>query len=178
MRPKDPSKRSHLPLRRDDLRRLLQLAEADRDKFFNKYRVWREAYSDRVLCTALCQGAASHYLDPTVGINDFDVYTFYAANLERPWCSRRKQTVDFGSPRFGVSEHTKRGFVGRRVDLLGRSLAVRPGANPVDALRNYLGQHHSRTARELSKDAVILLEPSRWLGRVVWQPSAPSVSCR
>ena len=168
LRSTDPSKRSYRPLERTDLRRLLKLARDDRAEFFRKNEVWAAAYSDRVLCTALCQGAAMHYLDSTVGINDFDVYTFYAVNPVRRWCSRRRRSVDFGDPKFGVSEHTRREFIGRRVDLFGRDLPAPPGADPLCALRNYLRRPRSGTARELSSKGVILLEPSHRLGTVVW----------
>ena len=81
----NPALRSFEPLARTDLLRLLRLAQKDREEFFRKYPDWACLYADRILGTALCQGAALHYVRPDVGINDFDVYTFYAAHAERRW---------------------------------------------------------------------------------------------
>jgi hypothetical protein len=40
-------------------------------------------YAGRLLCRALCQGAALHYLDGKNGVKDFDVWSFYAARPSR-----------------------------------------------------------------------------------------------
>jgi hypothetical protein len=53
------SERSQAPIVDAELARLAQLAAADRvDRFARRPR-WR-VYAERVICTALCQGAASH----------------------------------------------------------------------------------------------------------------------
>jgi hypothetical protein len=104
-----------------------------------------------VLGVALCQGAALHFIDPEAGINDFDVYTFYAAHPARHWYAKRIRSVDFGDPKFGRSQITRRGFVGRRVDLMGRELPVDPGADLVAALRQCLKRGNAATALELSQ---------------------------
>jgi hypothetical protein len=36
---------------------------------------------DSLVCVALCQGAALHFVDGENGVKDFDVWTFYAARL-------------------------------------------------------------------------------------------------
>jgi hypothetical protein len=166
----DPQKRCHALITTGDLERLLELAKQDRRQFFARHPGWAEYYADRILGTALCQGAAWHYLRGDVGINDFDVYTFYAANQARPWYSKRLASVDFGDPRFGCSEISSSGFVGRRVDLMGRDLDVLPGTDLGVALKTYLGLARTDTARELSKKAVVLLEPR--IGEVVWPVGA------
>jgi hypothetical protein len=73
----DPRQRSYLSIARADLGRLLALAQQDRRQFFARNPGWAPYYADRILGTALCQGAAWHYVRGGVGINDFDVYTFY-----------------------------------------------------------------------------------------------------
>jgi hypothetical protein len=151
-----------------DLRRLLDLAITDREVFFQEYPDWAESYSNRVLGTALCQGAALHYVRPDHGINDFDIYTFYAAHPKRRWYAKRIKQVDFGDAKFGRSELTKQGFIGRRVDLMGRDLPVPPGTPLPDALLHYLTGGKTRTARELASKPVILLEPAEEMGMVVW----------
>ena len=74
MKDRDPAQLSYRPLERADLARLAALARTDRAEYFATHRDWAEMYVDRFLGAALCQGAALHYLDPTSGINDFDVY--------------------------------------------------------------------------------------------------------
>jgi len=69
-----------------------------------------------------------------MGINDFDVYTFLAANPKRRWYAKRLQSVDYGSPKFGQSEISPRHYIGRRVDLMGRVLNVAPDTDLVSAL--------------------------------------------
>src|SRR3954470_21519836 len=120
----DPHKRCHGLIAFGDLQRLFELAKQDREEFFARKPEWARYYADRILGTALCQGAAWHYVRGDIGINDFDVYTFYAANPERTWYAKRIARLDFGSPKFGLSEVSGRGYVGRRVDLLGRALNV------------------------------------------------------
>lgn len=169
MKDGNPALLSHIPIDRCDLLRLLELARLDRAEFFERYPEWRARYADRVLGTALCQGAALHFLDPSAGINDFDVYTFYAENPDRKWYAKRLARADFGDPKFGYSEVTPPTFVGRRVDLLGRSLPVAWGSDLVVALRDWLASGETVTARELAKKAVIVLEPVERLGTIAWR---------
>jgi hypothetical protein len=172
---KDPALRSYKSIERSDLRRLLDLARADREEYFAQYPDWAVLYRDRVLCAALCQGAALHYMHRDVGINDFDVYTFYATHPDRPWYAKRRKEVDFGDPKFDVSEVTRPEFVGRRVDLMGRGLSVPAGADPVHAVQAYLLTGKNRTTRELAAKAVVLLEPVELLGVVVWPTQTEGV---
>ena len=118
---------------------------------------------------ALCQGAALHYVGGKVGIQDFDVYTFYAAHPKRPWYAKRRRVYDFGDPKFGRSPD-KPHFVGRRVDLMGRGLDCAPDADPVGALVRYLREPRTKTARFLAAKAVVLLDPPH-TGRVIWSGS-------
>jgi hypothetical protein len=163
-------KRCYAPITTSDLERLLDLAKQDRQQFFARHPGWAEHYADRVLGTALCQGAAWHYVRGDVGINDFDVYTFYAVNPARSWYAKRLVSVDFGDPRFGCSEISKPGFIGRRVDLMGRALDALPGSDLSVALKTYLGLRRTETARQLSRKAVVLLEPR--IGEVIWPVGA------
>ncbi len=166
----DPEQRCHAPITTGDLERLLALAKQDRQQFFARHPAWAEYYADRILGTALCQGAAWHYVRGDVGINDFDVYTFYAASPARRWYAKRLASVDFGDPRFGCSEISRPDFVGRRVDLMGRALDVPPGTDLGVGLKTYLRLARTDTARELSRKAVVLLEPR--IGEVVWPVGA------
>lgn len=159
--------RSYEPIDRDDLTRLARIARSDRDDFFARKPRY-SALAGRVICVALCQGAALHLIDGENGIKDFDVWTFFAAHPENPpfpW--RRRKARDFGDPKFGRSPD-RPGFVGRHVDLLGRSLQTGGEADPAAVLRSYLSEGATDTARSLSKKAVVLLEPTDQLGAVVW----------
>ena len=150
-----------------DLRRLATIAALDRHDFFNRHPRWALEYKDRFLCSALCQGAALHYLNGRTGINDFDVYSFYAANPRRAWYAKALRSRDFGNPRFGQTV-SKPEYVGRRVDLMGRSIEVARKADPVTAIRQYLQRSRTRSARLLAEKAVVILQPARLRGTVVW----------
>lgn len=145
---------------------MFQLARDDREAFFAAHPDWAELYADRVLGTALCQGSALRFLRGDVGINDFDVYTFYSSHPARPWYAKRIKKVDFGDAKFGRSEECPANFIGRRVHLMGRGLDVPPNPDITEALLAYLTNGKTRTARELAQKAVVLLEPT--LGSVVW----------
>jgi hypothetical protein len=70
--------------------------------------------------------------------------------------------------KFGRSEVSRKHFVGRRVDLMARALPVDADTEPIGALRQYLRERRTRTAQELAKKAVVLLEPEPFFGTVVW----------
>jgi hypothetical protein len=70
----DVAKRSYAPIEEGDLR-VAEFAAKDRQGFF--FRCPRYLpYTDRVVCVALCQGAALHYVDHKNGVKDIDVCTF------------------------------------------------------------------------------------------------------
>lgn len=121
-----------------------------------------------MLCVALCQGAALHYLDGRNGVKDFDVWTFYAAHPDGPFPSRRVARADFGPSKFGRLPNDLRPYAGRRVDLIGRSLPVGPDADPVQALRHYLSTSRTGSARALARKAVILVDPAHLRGVIAW----------
>ena len=87
--------RSYLPIEISDLHKLLEIAYRDRESFFKTHPQWRKLYGRRVVCVALCQGAAKHYLDGVTGINDFDVYTFYNKHPQKNWYAKRIKSYDF-----------------------------------------------------------------------------------
>lgn len=53
-----------------DLQRLSDLAQADLSDLFERRPETGRLYRDRLLCIALCQGAALHYIDGKNGIKD------------------------------------------------------------------------------------------------------------
>lgn len=170
------SDRSHEPITSEDLGTLASLAAVDREKFF----LGRPEYCDRLLCVALCQGAALHFVDtlrgadrPT-GVKDFDVWSFFAAVPgERFPADRRSSHVDFGPSKFGRWEHELdpyRHFDGRRVDLFMRALPVLRDVDPAEALVDYLREARTKSAKHLAAKGVVLIEPVSRSGEVVWPP--------
>lgn len=130
---------------------------------------WQK-YKDRVIGVALCQGAALHFLDRRTGVKDFDVWTFFARTDQRPLPDpalfRRMKAADFGVSRFGRTPNGPRWIQGRRIDLLARSLDVEPSADPVQAIRRWLKDGRTSSARKLAAKAVIMIEPVP--GTVAW----------
>ena len=166
--------RSYQPILTDDLARLSEIAEQDRDQFLQK----RPEYSDRLLCVALCQGAGMHFVDlalgvtqPT-GIKDFDVWSFFASISGKKFPADRRNThEDFGRSKFGrwPDEMPRfRHFVGRRVDLFMRGLPVNRTADPAEAVRAWLHEAQTKSARLLSKKGVVVLDPESARGRIIW----------
>ncbi|NTW88053.1 MAG: hypothetical protein HGB26_02780 [Desulfobulbaceae bacterium] len=159
--------RSLLPLTEDDLRRLGRLASEDREAFFRRKPETGKLYSSRLFAVALCQGGALHYLNGKNGIKDLDVWSFYTEDPVRMFPPRRRAKVDFGDPKFGVSPDTPE-FIGRRVDLIGRSIPDADPNDPVKSLQQYMKNGKTESARLLAMKAIILIEPSELLGTVVW----------
>jgi hypothetical protein len=160
--------RSFEEITAQDLARLADLAAADLDGLFRRRPGLAERYRDRVICAALCQGAALHYVDGRNGVKDFDVWTFLAEHPDAAFPHRRRKEVDFGASKFGRTRTAPARFEGRRVDMLGRSLPEPPGADPVAALRRYLEEKRTASAQALARKAVVLLTPERLRGTVVW----------
>ena len=96
------SERSYAPITRATLDRLALLCREAMDAFFARNPRWT-AYRARLLCTALAQGAALHFLDGKNGVKDFDCWAFYELD-ERigPLPPRgRRAILDFGPSEFG-----------------------------------------------------------------------------
>lgn len=159
--------RSYEPITLADLHLLGSIARSDREDFFQRYPHWSVLYSQRLLCVALCQGAALHFADGRNGIKDFDVWNFFSEIPGQPIRRRRVVSRDFGHPKFGTSAD-KPDFVGRRVDLLFKSIACQPGHSPMLSLQQYLTAGRTDTARCLAAKAVVLIEPVELAGTVAW----------
>lgn len=170
------SERSYATINDDDLRCLAGIAREDLADFAARHN--RPHLLDNLLCIALCQGAALHYLNQTNGVKDFDVYLFFAKGRERDFNARRRTKYDYGLSRFG--RHPKDlGYKGRRVDVIGRSIPHRSDETAVQSVQRYLDVKRSKTAWHLARKAVVVLEPARLRGRVIHPASgrvAPSWS--
>lgn len=175
------SERSSAPLTDAHLARLTELADEDHLKFCRPSG--RPEYRDRRVAVVLAQGGAQHYIDGVNGVKDLDVWTFYA---EIPGTvfpgARRKLHVDFGPSEHGRNlyppdlKHPQlpkwKAFTGRRVDLMMRSLKVRPEVSEdalVHALRDWLESGAAESSPWwLAHKAVVMIAPRQLLGSVVW----------
>jgi hypothetical protein len=163
----EESERSFIKIEASDLERLAVLCREDREEFFSRHPKWRRLYSDRIIGIALCQGAAVHYVNGRNGVKDFDVWTFYAARPDAAFPWRRRGRKDYGLIKFGKHPEDV-GYIGRRVDFLARSLPFAATADPVQSLQTYLAGGRTKTAHELSRKAVVLIEPVELRGQIVW----------
>ena len=159
--------RSYKRLGSSDLKLLADIAKQDRKEFFSKNPEYA-ALGDRVLGVALCQGAALHFINGVNGIKDLDVWTFYAEHPALTYPPRRRKQRDFGNRRFGKTLGSPEGYIGRRVDCLGRSIRCDATDGPIKAIRKYLTEGRTQSARVLAKKAVVMIEPKRLLGTVLW----------
>jgi hypothetical protein len=159
--------RSYEPILATDLHRLGKIAQRDRRLFFARNPKY-STLCEHVVAVALCQGAALHYVDGRNGIKDLDVWTFYAALKHCEYPPRRPvASYDLGISKFGRTRNFEH-FTGRKVDCLGRSISVSDRTDPRAALRDYLRNARTRSAEELARKAVVMIEPSQFLGEVVW----------
>jgi hypothetical protein len=156
--------RSYARVTRRVLDRLSIIAAEDREGKFARRPRWA-VYRDRVLCVALCQGAALHYVDGENGVKDLDVYTFYAVHDVGAFPHR------WPRPRL---QFDRAPFEGHFVDLMGRSLHEEVGADPFEVVRRYLSRPRTKTSRRLSEKAVVLIDPEPFRGRVAWPLKASS----
>ena len=160
-------RRSKQKITKRDLRKLLMLARADIDGFFDRKRVYKKPYHGKEKLVALCQGAASHYIDGKNGVKDFDVWFFYPQKGDVILPYRRTGVVDFGESKFGKNPNKPR-FDGRNVDVLMRSTKYFNRGNPKVCIEVYLSNCKTKTAKLLARKAVIGLYPENVFGEVLW----------
>lgn len=160
------TERSMEKLTSDDLDKLAEIAKDDREDFFRRHPNRKNTFK----CSALGQGAALHFIDGENGIKDFDVWSFFSLEEgAQDFPVRRLQTRDLGESKFGVHPDDKmNGYVGRRIDLLGRSIEFRPDESIPSAIQRYLASGRTPTARALAEKAIVLIEPREFRGSVIW----------
>lgn len=165
------AERCYLPIDDAVLGRLAAIAAEDLQAFFRRNPRWDRLYRERVLCVALCQGAALHFVNGRNGVKDWDVWTFFRLHPEGPFPPRRRGESALGDPRFGRSM-VRSEYVGRPVDLIGRSIIADECEDPVTAVQRYLAAGSTQSARRLAEKAVVLLDPAQRCGEVVWPSGA------
>ncbi|NRP70787.1 hypothetical protein ILFOPFJJ_01669 [Ensifer psoraleae] len=157
----DVSERSYERLTPEDLEEIAAVALRTLAAIFDRAPV-AGLYRDRLLLLALAQGGALHYLDGVNGLKDIDVWAFFAAGPARRFPHRKRWCVDFGPSRFG-RHPADLGYRGRRLDLMGRSIAIAPGEPPQQAVRHWLAMR-SRSPVELRKKPMFSLFPQAFFG--------------
>ncbi len=166
------SDRSLARIETADLLRLSALAADAEAELFRRHPRGSGRYAGRLLCRALCQGAALHYVNGKNGVKDFDIWSFYAQYQDWPFPARWHAWRDFGPSKFGRYSGDPPRYSGRRVDFFGRSVAAEPGADPADVLRRYLTAQRTSSARHLAAKAVVLIDPESRVGEIVWSPAS------
>src|SRR4051794_14037346 len=82
------------------LHRLVDLTLTDLDRFYRAAPQYRR----RLMAITLTQGAALHMIDGWTGVNDLDVYSFFAAIPGEKFPADRRQVhCDFGRSSLGRS---------------------------------------------------------------------------
>lgn len=118
------------------------------------------------MLACLCQGSAQHYVHQNRGVQDFDIWFFFQKSDGPDFPHRRRGKVDFGPSRFGANPED-RGFKGRRVDVIGRSIAADDLA-PTAAVIRYLEGAATSSAWHLAQRPVVVVSPGVDFGRVIW----------
>ena len=77
----------------DDLLHLAELAADVEAGLFARRPHGAGRYAGQLVCRALRQGAALHYLDAGKGVKDFDVWSFYAEREDGPFPYRWRGTA-------------------------------------------------------------------------------------
>lgn len=130
----EESERSDAPVTDDDLARLGTIARR-RDHDLTTQDPHRAGL---LLLACLAQGAAAHRVTGHGGVEDFDVWLFYADDpTAAPVHPRARATADLGPSAHGRRPADPARYRGRRVDLLARSITVpraagAPYVRPVD----------------------------------------------
>ena len=166
--------RSYERITRIDLKRLARIARAEREDFFSRHREYAILYRKRILCTALCDDAALHYINGLTGVSSFDVFTFYAEHPEASFPHWHEERYDFGRSKFGRLAAAPETFKGRPVNLAGRSINASPTDHPLEALQHYLRRATNPVPKRLAEKAVVLLEPDPLAGYLAWPTLVPA----
>lgn len=160
--------RSFERITKTDLKKLARIARAEREEFFERHPEWALLYRRRVVCSALCRDAALHFVNGITGVEEFNVWTFYAEHAEAPFPFQHVGKSDYGPSKFGRDPQNPEAYRGRRVELTGRSLDCKPNDDPIVEIQQYLKDGETPSARELRDKAVVLLDPENFLGYVAW----------
>jgi len=105
-------------------------------------------------------------------VKDFDIWFFFALDAKVQFPYRWHKQIDLKLTKFGASTYdVRKGFRGRRIDLFGRAIASeivkRGNGEPARCIENYLEETKTKSAKLLSKKAVVGPYPDSILGKVI-----------
>jgi hypothetical protein len=149
--------RSFDPLGDDVLAALGRIADADLADLVRRRPAWAPVAARR-FAVVLAQGGAMHRLDGRTGVKDLDVWSFFAPAPGLPpfpWRRMGRATIPFAGREV-------------RVDLLGRTIPLPDPADPAGAVRDWLREGRTESARRLALKAAVMIAPG--LGSVVRRP--------
>lgn len=144
--------RSTQEITQADLYALLEIAQKNR-------KPSEDRVSDTPVLIALCQGAASHYVDKKTGVKDFDVWFFYAQE------EYGKNDYDRGYSTVKLTG--SQNFDGKEVQLFWRAHAAFNCGDAERGIHDYVEKGNTNSARELGKKAVVGLYPKEVFGEVL-----------
>lgn len=147
-------------LTREDLERLKELALREHEEFFKRNPHLKDAFSNSLIGICLCQGAALHYLNPKVGIKDFDIWHFYLENESTTFPYR-------------ALKRDKNGYKGRPIDFIKRVIPKRIYESylndPKQIILEYLLERNTRTKKLLLEKPIVGLFPDKIFGKPIWE---------
>ena len=150
-----------------DLRRLAIVAHLDREHFFAAHPRWRRLYGDRLLCTVLSQAATEDDARDPHDDAGLTLWSFYREHPDAPLPHRRKRVWP-GSDRHIAQCLGRPIFRARPVEVVCRSILGGLLDDPAATLRQYVDAGATSSARRLRERRLVLLEPVRDQGRIVW----------
>ena len=179
------SKRSVALITDSDLRRLHDIAWECLEYRLSRNKDLR-GFREQLVCIALCQGAALHYIDGTTGVKDFDISAFFTTTNVPTLGFRRGSVRESGLHKFGKHPDIpgRKGYRTRWCDFFIRAITpldvertqaitTNDGeGDPVALVRSYLANGATRSARFLAQKAVVSLWPEPVFAKVLWRPSS------
>ena len=144
----------------EDLKNLKEIALEENENFFRRNPHLSGPYHNALIGICLCQDAASHYLNPKVGLKDYDILFFYLEKGEPRVPYRARYTLE-------------NGYKGKRINFFRRGIPKyifdKSPNEPGKIILNYLLERNTKTKKELLKKAVIGLFPEGIFGQVIWK---------
>lgn len=118
---------------------------------------------------AVQKGYASRYLNLNkAGIKDIDVWMFFQAKHGKVFHPLWKKHFDFGRSRFGRNPQDPAEYIGRRVDVFGRSIEMKKNESVEDSIVRWLQRPGKGSPFHLRQKAIIGLSPQNILGKIIW----------
>ncbi|MEM3159519.1 MAG: hypothetical protein QXJ74_01920 [Nitrososphaera sp.] len=136
------------------LRALQRMSLEEHNDYFDRNDHLKD-FKDKLVGICLCQGAATHYLNPEWGINDFDIWHFY---------------LEDGSKRFPYRGHKKdrKVYKERHVDFLKTGIPLEifqaMGRDKGSTIMAFLLKKKS----VLLEQPIVGLYPESLFGKVFW----------